>query len=31
LSRQHLPSRIRVFVDFMTDEIRALDLLCLID
>lgn len=29
LSRQHLPSRIRVFVDFMTDEIRALDLLCL--
>ncbi|CAN7672297.1 LysR family transcriptional regulator [Trinickia sp. LjRoot230] len=29
LSRQHLPSRIRVFVDFMTDEIRALNLLCL--
>ena len=29
LSREHLPSRIRVFVDFMTDEIRALDLLCL--
>ena len=31
LSREHLPSRIRVFVDFMTDEIRALDLLCLGD
>jgi DNA-binding transcriptional LysR family regulator len=31
LSRQHLPSRIRVFVDFMTDEIRALNLLCLPD
>ncbi len=31
LSRQHLPSRIRAFVDFMTDEIRALDLLCLTD
>lgn len=31
LSRQHLPSRIRAFVDFMTDEIRALDLLCLAD
>lgn len=26
LSRQHLPSRIRVFVDFMTTHIRALDL-----
>lgn len=26
LCRQHLPSRIRVFVDFMTEEIRALDL-----
>lgn len=26
LCRQHLPSRIRVFVDFMTDSIRALDL-----
>lgn len=31
LSRQHLPSRIRVFVDFMTDEIRALNLVCLTD
>ncbi|KWN74442.1 LysR family transcriptional regulator [Burkholderia ubonensis] len=29
LCRQHLPSRIRVFVDFMTDQIRALDLNCL--
>lgn len=26
LSRQHLPRRIRVFVDFMTERIRALDL-----
>jgi DNA-binding transcriptional LysR family regulator len=26
LCRQHLPSRIRVFVDFMTENIRALDL-----
>lgn len=26
LCRQHLPSRIRVFVDFMTAQIRALDL-----
>lgn len=26
LCRQHLPTRIRVFVDFMTDQIRALDL-----
>jgi DNA-binding transcriptional LysR family regulator len=26
LRRQHLPSRIRVFVDFMTEQIRALDL-----
>lgn len=26
LCRQHLPSRIRVFVDFMTDSIRSLDL-----
>jgi DNA-binding transcriptional LysR family regulator len=25
----HLPSRIRVFVDFMTAQIRALDLHCL--
>lgn len=31
LSRQHLPSRIRAFVDFMTDEIRALSLVCLPD
>ncbi|AUT71227.1 LysR family transcriptional regulator [Paraburkholderia hospita] len=29
LCRQHLPSRIRVFVDFMTEQIRALDLNCL--
>ncbi|ARN23384.1 LysR family transcriptional regulator [Piscinibacter gummiphilus] len=28
LSRQHLPSRIRVFVDHMTTAIRALDLQC---
>ncbi|MGO4303744.1 LysR family transcriptional regulator [Cupriavidus sp. RAF12] len=28
-SRQHLPSRTRVFVDFMTDEIRARDVHCL--
>jgi DNA-binding transcriptional LysR family regulator len=26
LCRQHLPSRIRVFIDFMTDHIRALEL-----
>ena len=31
LCRQHLPSRIRVFVDFMTEQIRALNLLCLDD
>jgi DNA-binding transcriptional LysR family regulator len=31
LCRQHLPSRIRVFVDFMTERIRALNLLCLDD
>jgi DNA-binding transcriptional LysR family regulator len=29
LSRQHLPTRIRVFVDFMTEQIRALDLDCI--
>ncbi len=29
LSRQHLPTRIRVFIDFMTEQIRALDLNCL--
>lgn len=29
LSRQHLPTRIRVFIDFMTEKIRALDLNCL--
>lgn len=29
LSRRHLPSRIRVFVDYMTVQIRALDLHCL--
>lgn len=27
LSRQHLPGRIRVFIDYMTAQIRALDLL----
>ncbi|MBB5502209.1 LysR family transcriptional regulator [Paraburkholderia sp. MM5384-R2] len=26
LSRQHLPTRIRVFIDFMTEQIRTLDL-----
>jgi DNA-binding transcriptional LysR family regulator len=31
LCRQHLPSRIRVFVDFMTEQIRALNLLCFED
>ncbi|MBN3759503.1 LysR family transcriptional regulator [Burkholderia sp. Ac-20365] len=29
LSRKHLPSRIRVFVDYMTEHTRALDLHCL--
>lgn len=29
LSRKHLPSRIRVFVDFMTEHVRALELDCL--
>jgi DNA-binding transcriptional LysR family regulator len=29
LSRQHLPTRIRVFIDFMTEQIRALNLNCL--
>ncbi|RYE45600.1 MAG: LysR family transcriptional regulator [Hyphomicrobiales bacterium] len=28
LSRQHLPSRMRVFIDFMTQKIRASDLDC---
>jgi hypothetical protein len=28
-SRQHLPSRIRVFVDHMTAAIRTLDLQCM--
>ncbi|MBY4833754.1 LysR family transcriptional regulator [Burkholderia dolosa] len=28
LSRKHLPARIRVFVDYMTERIRALDLHC---
>jgi LysR family transcriptional regulator for bpeEF and oprC len=28
LSRQHLPARIRVFIDYMTERIRALDLQC---
>jgi DNA-binding transcriptional LysR family regulator len=31
LNRQHLPSRIRVFIDHMTGAIRALDLHCAID
>ncbi|MBN3765849.1 LysR family transcriptional regulator [Burkholderia sp. Ac-20365] len=31
LCRQHLPSRIRVFVDYMTERIRALNVLCLDD
>jgi DNA-binding transcriptional LysR family regulator len=31
LSRQHLPSRMRVFIDFMTAKIRAADLQCLAD
>ena len=29
LSRQHLPTRMRVFIDFMTTRIRAFDLQCL--
>ena len=29
LSRKQLPSRIRVFIDYMTEQIRALDLQCL--
>ncbi|KQR78993.1 LysR family transcriptional regulator [Burkholderia sp. Leaf177] len=28
LSRKHLPARIRVFIDYMTEKIRALDLQC---
>jgi DNA-binding transcriptional LysR family regulator len=28
LSRKHLPARIRVFIDYMTEHIRALDLQC---
>jgi len=28
LSRKHLPARIRVFIDHMTEQIRALDLHC---
>ena len=31
LSRQHLPKRIRVFIDFMTERIRAADLQCATD
>ena len=31
LSRVHLPSRMRVFIDFMTTKIRAADLQCLDD
>lgn len=29
LSRKHLPARIRVFADYVTEEVRALDLDCL--
>lgn len=29
LSRQHLPTRIRVFIDYMTTKVRALDFDCL--
>jgi DNA-binding transcriptional LysR family regulator len=29
LNRRHLPTRIRVFIDYMTQHIRALDLHCL--
>jgi DNA-binding transcriptional LysR family regulator len=29
LNRRHLPTRIRVFIDYMTKHIRALDLHCL--
>lgn len=31
LSRHHLPLRIRVFIDYMTQQVRALDLHCLTD
>lgn len=31
LSRQHLPTRMRVFIDFMTTRIRAADLQCFAD
>lgn len=27
-SRQHLPTRVRVFIDYMTDRVRELDLQC---
>ena len=30
-SREHLPSRMRVFIDFMTERIRAADLQCATD
>jgi len=29
LSRQHLPTRIRVFIDFMTEQIRSLNIDCM--
>jgi DNA-binding transcriptional LysR family regulator len=29
LSRHHMPMRMRVFIDYMTERIRALDLHCL--
>lgn len=31
LSRQHLPTRMRVFIDFMTERIRAADFQCATD
>jgi DNA-binding transcriptional LysR family regulator len=31
LSRQHMPSRMRAFIDFVTTRIRAADLQCLTD
>jgi DNA-binding transcriptional LysR family regulator len=31
LSRKHLPARIRVFIDYMTEQIRSLDLQCSTD
>ena len=31
LSRQHLPTRMRAFIDFMVEKIRAADLQCASD